>query len=305
MSETATGTDWMARIDALRDLVEQEGPISEEQGTLTAPLVRALVASGLFGMQIPAELGGGGAGLLDVVETTEELVYHNASAGWNVMAVSVGSGNIAALIDDDDVARRIFGSDPLPRVAVYGAPVGTATPVDGGYTLSGSFQFASGIAQATWVMVSAPDPRAEHAPGRPSLRGFLVPIEQVVRLGGWEVYGLEATASEDFDVADVFVPDEHTFSLSDTDDFPKRGQAFRRLGVVPVSLVGNVGVPLGLARRALEEVRRLSLRKARPGQPRVAEQQMFRHDFGFHDAAVRSARAFTREVLIESSPADR
>jgi alkylation response protein AidB-like acyl-CoA dehydrogenase len=77
---------------------------------------------------------------------------------------------------------------------------------------------------------------------------------------------------------------------------PKRGQAFRRLGGLPTALLGNAAVPLGLARRALDEVAQLATRKARPGRLRIADQQLFRHDFAVHDAAVRAARAWTRDV---------
>jgi alkylation response protein AidB-like acyl-CoA dehydrogenase len=143
--------------------------------------------------------------VLDMLETTEELVYLNGSIGWNVLAVSFATGAVGAFLDDE-AARQLFDAVPYPRVMGYGAPVGVATPVDGGYRLSGRFQFGSGIAQANWVMVAAPEPQSEPGPGLPEFRGFVVPVEQVTRLGNWDVYGLEATASEDFEIADVFVP---------------------------------------------------------------------------------------------------
>ncbi|MBS1870257.1 MAG: acyl-CoA dehydrogenase family protein [Actinobacteria bacterium] len=294
---TSSKIDWMGRIGALRELIDREGPVGEAQGTLTAPLVERLIEQELFTMQVPAELGGGGAGLLDMLETAEELVYHNASVGWNVLAINVATGNAGALIADEDAARRIFSSDPLPRIAGYGAPVGIATPVEGGYRLSGRFQFGSGIAQSTWVEVAAPDPNVEPAPGPPAVLGFLVPMEDVTRLGNWDVYGLEATASEDFEIVDALIPAEHTYPL-DGRAVPQRGQSYRHLGIRPVSLLGNAAVALGIARRALDEISRLAVRKARPGRPRVVDQQLFQHDFAYHDAAVRAARALARDTAV-------
>ncbi len=296
MSGTTTTVDWLARAQALGALIEREGPVGEAQGTLSEPVVEALVESGLFAMRSPAELGGGGAGLLESVEVTERLVYHNASVGWNVLAVGVATATVGAMLEDDDVARRMFESDPFPRMTGYAAPVGVATPVDGGYVLSGRFQFGSGIAQSTWVQVAAPDPH-----GSGSDRWLVVPIEQVKRLGNWDVYGLEATASEDFEIADAFVPEEHTFRFGGP---VRRGQAYRRVGLRPVSGIEQAGVPLGIAQRALDEVRQLATRKARPGRPRVADQQLFQHDFALHDAGIQAARALVREVAVFAEQAE-
>lgn len=295
MTQATAQIDWHAKIRALAELIEQEGPASEAQGEITQPLADALVDSGLFAMQVPEELGGGGTGLLDMLETTVELVYHNASVGWNVLAINVATATVAALLEDDQVARELFATDPYPRMMGYGAPVGRATPVDGGYKLTGRFQFGSGIAQSTWVQVAGPDPDAEPRQGPPVARWFVVPIEQVRRLGNWDVYGLEATTSEDFEIVDAFVPRELTFVGGD-DAVVKRGQAYRRVGLLPVSLLGNIGVTIGIARRALDEVRPLSLRKARPGRPRIADQQMFRYEYAQHDIAVHAVHTLAREL---------
>lgn len=296
MSTTQTEVDWLARVGELAELIEQEGPVSEEQGTLTEPLVEALVASGLFGMQVPVELGGGGSSLRDMLDVASQLVYHNASVGWNVLAVGVAAGNAAAMLPDDEVARRIFDGTPVPRMAAFGAPVGKATAVDGGYRLSGRFQFGSGIVQSSWVEVAAPEPSPDPAIDGLQVRGFVVPMAQVELRGNWNVYGLEATASQDFEITDAFVPAEHTYALDAARAVAVRGQRYRRLGIRPVSLLGNTAVAIGLARRALDEIAALAVRKGRPGRPRVADQQLFQYDFAFHDGAVRAVVARAREL---------
>jgi hypothetical protein len=57
---------------------------------------------------------------------------------------------------------------------------------------------------------------------------------------------------------------------------------------------------VGLARRALDEIAIVAMKKSRPGSSVLAGQQLFRHDFAFHDAAVRSARAYLREVTSDA-----
>jgi hypothetical protein len=54
----AQQSDVMARARALQGLVRAEAPRTESQGTLTAPVVQALLDAGLFYLMVPAALGG-------------------------------------------------------------------------------------------------------------------------------------------------------------------------------------------------------------------------------------------------------
>lgn len=62
-------------------------------------------------------------------------------------------------------------------------------PVDGGYLVSGSWSFASGIKHATHLHTAAADTET----GPP--RFFILPVEQVTFSDNWNVLGLCGTAS--------------------------------------------------------------------------------------------------------------
>src|SRR5262245_46692681 len=75
--------------------------------------------------------------------------------------------------------------------------------------------FASGSANATWmgghsaVFETADKPRRD-ASGNPINRTMLFPREQANIKDTWHVIGLRGTASNDYEVADLFVREEYT-----------------------------------------------------------------------------------------------
>ena len=81
-------------------------------------------------------------------------------------------------------------------------PAGVATPVDGGFRLSGRWKYASGCEHCEWAFLggmrraAAPDDR----------RIFLVPRSDFEFVDTWHVPGLKGTGSHDIVVKDAFVP---------------------------------------------------------------------------------------------------
>ncbi len=73
------------------------------------------------------------------------LGYHDASAAWVAMICS-DSGHYAARVEDA-VARELYPHMDL-LTAGFVAPVGQAHRVDGGYRVTGRWQFGSGCLHA-------------------------------------------------------------------------------------------------------------------------------------------------------------
>ena len=82
--------------------------------------------------------------------------------------------------------------------------------VDGGYRVTGAWQFGSGTGHSEYVcagflpmdngqMVMATDVM-------PLMMVAIVPREQVTFTDGWHVQGLKGTGSYDYELKDVFVP---------------------------------------------------------------------------------------------------
>src|SRR2546430_9542933 len=88
---------------------------------------------------------------------------------------------------------------------------GVATPVEGGFRLTGRWPFASGCHQAEWMLgpsIVMEDERPRLRPdGRPDIRGFFLPAADCHILDTWDTTGLRGTGSHDWQVADLFVPE--------------------------------------------------------------------------------------------------
>src|SRR6185436_3421010 len=143
--------DVVARAKRVGALARKPAKESEELGKLAAPVVEALHSEGLLGMWTPRALRGGLE--LDPIaslEVIENVSYGDPSAGWVLMAASLAIGTGAAYLKDDAV-KELFGGTRLPVIAGQGTRPGKAIPTNGGFKLSGSWSFASGIKHGTHI----------------------------------------------------------------------------------------------------------------------------------------------------------
>jgi alkylation response protein AidB-like acyl-CoA dehydrogenase len=184
----------------------------------------------------------------------EALARIDASASWVV-------GNLALPAQS---AQRIFANG-IPPMAGMNAPRGQAEPVDGGYRVNGRWAFGSGIYHAEWVIAA---PFVSGQPGIEGVRVVVVPREQVVIHDNWQAAGLKASSSCDYSIENVFVPDAMTFSMMEAvlGNLVTGGAALR-LGFLAVVTPFHMGIALGIARHALDEITAQAVEKGRNFQP--------------------------------------
>ncbi|HZT87443.1 MAG TPA: acyl-CoA dehydrogenase family protein, partial [Stellaceae bacterium] len=113
-----------------------------------------------------------------------------------------------------ETQREIWGNGADPFACACFAPTGTATPVEGGYILTGRWSFASGIDRSSWVKLGAfIAEQGKPKPGEGAF--FLLPIEDCEVIDNWFVCGLAATGSKDVAVHEKFVPARRVLLFSD------------------------------------------------------------------------------------------
>jgi alkylation response protein AidB-like acyl-CoA dehydrogenase len=269
-------------------LIESHAAAAEADGRMPQPVVDALTEVGLFALMVPAALGGAEADLVTALEVLEEVCRADGSTGWSLLANVTSSAFAGAYCGDDAVKVMWDGSLPPVHAGQF-APRGTATPVAGGYRVAGRYSFASGSDHAGYLAGGTID--AEH--GR--ILAVFVPRDRAVMLGNWDVLGLTATHSVDYEIPEQIVEEGWTFSLLDA--APQRGGAVYRLGVLSLTSVGHCAFALGVGRRALDEIVEIVGGKQRLGAEPVRDQQLFQHDLAMHDAALSAARAWAFDVF--------
>jgi alkylation response protein AidB-like acyl-CoA dehydrogenase len=286
----------VALVGALARAQAQE---AETLRTMPPELVAAARAGGLFGMAAPQSVGGTARDPLTIVTAIEELSYGDGSAGWSVLI-----GNSTAFFSwlEPSVARAMAGeASDLVSTSMF-APMGRARRDGDELVVDGRWPFNSGCVHADWYQVGLvvmdgerPSLRPD---GRPDTRFAYVPRAQAEIIDTWHSLGLRGTGSHDIEVHGLRVPVEHTAAPM-LDPAVDDG-ALWQLGFFPLLGVLMAGFPLGVARRALDELAALAPTKRRGTSPvPVAEDPHVQLEVGRAEAGLLSARAFVHTALGE------
>ncbi len=250
--ETSPVEELLGRVGELAPLIRQSAAEAERLARLPKPMARALLRFGLFRLWVPKKCAGFELELPEALEVFEAAARLDGSTGWAVMVGCCG-GLFAAQIDAA-VATGVFAR-PETVVASGVAPEGRAVRVAGGYRVTGCWHYVTGAPYATTFaancIVMDGKALALGENGRPLTRAVLLDAAQVSIVPAWDASGLRGTGSDDFEVRDVFVPEQRTFSL--TNNTPRESGALYRLPLGSVTELSIVAVAIGIVQHALDE----------------------------------------------------
>jgi alkylation response protein AidB-like acyl-CoA dehydrogenase len=283
---------------SLEPLIREHAAALEE-GRIPPPLVEALYDAGVFKAMLPREVGGLEVEPVEWLQMIEELARINASVGWLAF---IQSGVGLTFLDPERFERfRARTGGRLTLAMNLGRMAGKAVRVEGGYRISGRWPFASGSPFATWlgglsvVSDSGGSPIAG-ANGQPQRLLAIWPAGQARIIDTWDGLGLRGTGSGDFEISDLFVPDDQVnaefFGSSIYD------RALFRMKEMPE--VGHGAHALGIASGALESFVDAVNSKPLPGSTRhMAMGHMQAHQIAFAraDVLIRAARALLHETV--------
>lgn len=280
----------LERLEAITPLLQAAGAENEDLGTLRSDVVAALHDSGVFRLGVPHELGGYEASPRQVIEVIEKLAYADASTGWAVMALQMITGTTAAY-QGRAATDALFGNGGYTLIAGQGTRMGSARATEGGYLLTGSWQFASGLPLASHIHTAA----MVEETGQPLI--FTFPKEQATIVDNWDVMGLRATGSNDYHCENLFVPTSYTYDVTTME--PVYGGALYRMGLANMSGINHAGWALGVARRMLDELKVLASKKT--GTPGASvDTDEFAAEYARAEATLRSARALVFDVWADN-----
>jgi len=285
--DTSRDIDLVARARNVALVADRFADDGDRQGRLAPQVVDSLHDERLLGMWVPRSVPGGVE--LDAVSSIrviETVSYGDPSAGWVLMAAALSIGTGAAYLEGEAVAQ-LFGGERLPVIAGQGTRPGTAIPVAGGFRLSGSWSFASGIKHATHIHTLG------LIQGTNEPRIFVLPVDQATLIDNWDVLGLRATGSIDYRIDDAFVAEAYThFAVSDV---PKRGGALYRIGIIGFAAICHSSWACGIGRRLLDEL----AARVRGGIGRTgtaASSEAFHEQYARAEAKYRAARSLVYDT---------
>ncbi|MEU5858118.1 acyl-CoA dehydrogenase family protein [Nocardiopsis dassonvillei] len=244
-----------AAVVALQPLFREHSARIEEHRRLPADVVELLRGAGVFRAAAPASWGGPGLTSVEQARVVEAAAYGDVSVGWCAM-IGMDSGIYSGFIDQD-TARRVYPSLDLAQSG-WIFPQGNARRVEGGYLVSGRWRFGSGIthcdvlAAGCTVRDDEGEPVIDPRTGKPEWRIALASPDEYEIVDTWYTTGLAGSGSLDYTVEELFVPEERTFAFN-------RPVRTGPLHDAPDAILRKMsGVPLGLARAALDHVRGLA-----------------------------------------------
>ena len=206
---------FVPEIVASRDRMDAECQLPHE-------LAMGMAEKGLFSLYVPKELGGPETDPVTAFHVVEEIAQADGSAGWCVFNGAAVSSAVARL--SPKAATEIFGDPPVILGAGSARAGGTAKLADGGYIVSGRWNFLSGIDHSIAIFVacrvvdnSGP---VLNEDGTQVMRTVVLRVDQGQVLNTWTTMGMRGTASHDAEFHEVFVPHEHTYTRGDPAHYP-------------------------------------------------------------------------------------
>ena len=220
-AEKFAGADATKVAQKIAAILDELGPRfaaraadADEADRFVAENFAELKNHGLMSAGVPAELGGLGAGYLDLCEMLRRIAFQCGSTG---LAFSMHTHQVATnawrwryqKTPVDGLLKRV-ASESIVLLSSGGSDwlqgSGSATRVEGGYRVNGRKIFSSGAPAGDLLMTSAvyDDPEVG-----PTVLHFAVPMKAdgVKLLDTWRAMGMRGTGSHDVELTDVFIAD--------------------------------------------------------------------------------------------------
>lgn len=210
----------------------------ERERRVPAENIKLLIEAGVTRALQPARYGGAEVHPLEFFRAISRIAEGCASTAWATSILSVHNWQLALF--SPQAQDEVWGSDPCTLVSSSYAPTGTVEVVDGGYRLSGRWNFSSGSEHAQWAFVGGIVPGGPVTwGGLPDIRTFLVPRADYVIDDVWRTAGLAGTGSQDIVIEDAFVPERRTLPFAQliTGDWAGKSVATAPLYHVPFAAI--------------------------------------------------------------------
>jgi len=197
----------IARAQALIRQTRDQQDEAERLGHHTDALDREFVKAGFYRILQPRRFGGYEFDLPTFWKVTLAIAAGDPGTGW---ALTLGAHHALTLgaFFSEEGQRDIFGSAGDFRGPHRALPGGTAEPVDGGYVVTGTWDYSSGIAHATYFMANAIVPGGDGS-DQPAIVVVAMPKHEVTVLDDWgdgATLGMNSSGSNSVRVDGVFVP---------------------------------------------------------------------------------------------------
>jgi 3-hydroxy-9,10-secoandrosta-1,3,5(10)-triene-9,17-dione monooxygenase len=202
-----------AVLDRIEEIAAQLSATAEETerlGKLCDRSVSLIRQIGVMRMLQPTDFGGYAAHPRDFAEAVMAVAAVCGSTGWVCGVGGVHPWEMALM--DRRLQTEVWGANPDTWIASPYAAQGIAAPTDGGYLLTGRWNFSSGTDHCNWIFLGATVGDPDGTPTQPvkALHVVLPRADYTIVEDSWDVIGLSGTGSKDIIVDGAFIPSYRT-----------------------------------------------------------------------------------------------
>ena len=292
----------LAAATALAATVRGARAEAEAGRRTPAWLAEQVAAAGLYQLYLPRALGGPELSPLDAFQAIETISRADGTVGWCAMIASIMSWHLCRL--PTEVGRELAGTPADYRGSGSGRPggptAGRAWAVEGGWRVSGQWNFASGVDNARWLFCTCVEMEGDtprlNAAGKPVLRVVWVPSEQGTILDSWHVMGMRGTGSKDFTVQDAFVPARRSVAQEQGTQQP--GALYHGRAYIVLQWTLTVANSLGIARGAMDDLQAIAQTEASTLNTQLLrDRPAVQRALGEAEAALQAARAYVLSAV--------
>jgi len=167
-----------------------------------------------FRLFVPKAFNGLGLPLSEALQIEEALAWTDGSLGWTV-TLCAGAGWFIGFIDPE--IRPVFFDGKNICLAGSGKTSGIAKKINGGYHVTGQWDYATGSNCATAFtancLIEEKGNLLTNADGSPLYRSFIFLPGEVTVIENWKRIGMIATASNRFAVNNITVNENRAFVI--------------------------------------------------------------------------------------------
>ena len=193
----------VARAKALAPILAEHAAESEAQRFVHPASITAMKDAGLFRILLPQLVGGYELRLRTMSECVTAVSQACTASGWALLVVTAHDWILGMFPEAGQ--REVYADSPDALVAGGLATQGRAVRADGGWTVSGRWQFASAVDHSQWLIMGSTIETSQ--PDDPKHVHVVVPTSDATIDDTWFTLGLRGTGSKDIVVDNVFVPD--------------------------------------------------------------------------------------------------
>lgn len=204
----------IASLEKLAPLLEENAVRAERERKPVDSVMSAIEATGAYLYFVPRRFGGYEFSVEGFIRIGMSLGEACLSTAW--VTTFCMEHNWLLSLFGRQAQEDIFGSQPYIIAPGMLAPSGVATPEDGGFRLTGRWEWGTGVMHADWVLVGARTAGCD--PELPDLCMYALPRGEVTVLDTWNPSGMVGTGSNEVRIDDVFVPAHRRQNVNDLRD---------------------------------------------------------------------------------------